>query len=315
METTPFDGCVFHVLTEPAGGKKGNFTWECWGKRAFTEADLKTAIEDLEATPTGRFTENFLRFNTTPADLDWFDDFSAILGNARLAAEVARRGRCRGILFDIEQYDAQLFDYRKQRDTKTKSWDAYAAQVRVRGREVLEAFQEGFPDLVVFLTFGHSLPWAQSGGGKAPLADCSYGLLAPLVDGLVEAAKGRTIVVDGHELSYGYRDPSLFAVARKTMREGLLPIVKDPEKYRKVVSVGFGLWLDHDWRKLGWNVEDPSKNFYTPEAFGRSVRAALDAADDYVWIYSETPRWWTEEGPPVKLPEAYGEALRRAKGR
>ncbi len=53
---------------------------------------------------------------------------------------------------------------------------------------------------------------------------------------------------------------------------------------------------------------------FTPEELEAAVRAALRAADEYVWIYSETPRWWTDAGPPAKLPEAYAEALRRAKG-
>ena len=52
---------------------------------------------------------------------------------------IAREGGCKGILFDIEQYTFQLFNYRKQRDAATKSWDEYAAQVRKRGREVMEA--------------------------------------------------------------------------------------------------------------------------------------------------------------------------------
>jgi hypothetical protein len=313
MERTPFDGCVFHVNAAKSGGGAGSFTWECWGKRAFKEEELRAALEDLKAAPIQRFTENFLRFNTTPADLDWFDDFSAILGNARLAARFAREGKCRGILFDIEQYNAPLFNYREQRDAKTKPWEAYAMQVRLRGREVMVAFQEGFPDLVVFLTFGYCLPWVQSEGGKRPLAEASYGLLAPFMDGLVEGTQGKTRLVDGHELSYGYKDVSLFARARKTMLEGLLPAVNDPEKYRRIISPGFGIWLDHDWRKLGWNVEDPSKNFYTPEVFEASVRAALESADAYVWIYSETPRWWSEERSPVKLPAAYDAALRRAR--
>ena len=313
MEKTPFDGCVFHVMYAKPDGGTGSFTWECWSKRTFTETELKGALDDLKATRTTRFTENFLRFNTTPADIDWFDDFSAVLANAALAARLAREGKCRGLLFDIEQYNAQLFNYREQRDAKTKSWDVYAAQVRLRGREVMEAFQKGFPDLVVFLTFGYSLPWAQSGGGKAPLADCSYGLLAPLMDGMVEEAKGRTRIVDGHELSYGYKDTTRFAVAYKTMKEGLLPMVADAKKYREFISLGFGIWLDHDWRKAGWDTNDVTKNFYTPAAIEASVRTALEVADEYVWLYSETPRWWSAEGKPVKLPEAYDAALRRAR--
>ncbi|HEY2951098.1 MAG TPA: hypothetical protein VGK40_00870 [Verrucomicrobiae bacterium] len=312
MERTPFDGCVFHVDYHKPGGGKGSFTWACWGTNAFAEADLERAFEDLRAIRSERFKHNFLRFNTTPANLDWFDDHSAVLANAWLAARLARAGKCPGILFDIEQYDAALFSYRKQRDAKQKSWEIYAAQVRQRGREVMEAFQRGYPDLTVFLTFGYSLPWSQSKSGKVALAECSYGLLAPFLDGMVEAAKGRVRLVDGYELAYSYTDPARFASAYETMQRGLLPIVREPEKYRRVFSFGFGLWLDNNWRKNGWDLDDVSKNFFTPETFGASVRRALEVADDYVWIYSETPRWWSAEGKPAKLPTSYDQALRRA---
>ena len=88
------------------------------------------------------------------------------MGNARLAAKLAREGRCAGILFDVEEYEGGLFTYPKQRDAKAKSWDEYAAQARRRGREVMAAFQEGYPDLTVFLTFGHSLPRHQVRAGQ-----------------------------------------------------------------------------------------------------------------------------------------------------
>lgn len=313
MEQTPFDGCVFHVNYRTADGKQGNFTWEGWGKRAFTAAELKSALADLQAIRFRHFKQNFLRFNTTPADLDWFDDHSPVLQNARLAAQFARQGKCPGLLFDIEQYNGQLFDYRKQRDVKIKSWELYSAQVRRRGREIMAAFQEGFPNLTVFFTFGYSLPWAESQAGQRPLAECHYGLLAPFLDGMLQAARGKVRLVDGHELSYGYRDTNRFATAYRTMKEGLRPIVHDPQKYEQFFSLGFGLWLDHDWRKLGWEVGDVSKNFYSPEAFGASARRALEVADEYVWIYSETPRWWSADGQAVKLPEAYVTALRKAR--
>ncbi len=41
MEQTPFDGCVFHVMATTAPGTRTNFTWQCWGKRAFSEAELR----------------------------------------------------------------------------------------------------------------------------------------------------------------------------------------------------------------------------------------------------------------------------------
>ncbi len=166
MERAPFDGCVFHVLSAEPQGRHENFTWHCWGSRAFAEAELQPALDDLKATTFRRFRHNFLRFNASPGDLDWFDDHAAVLANARLAAKVAREGRCAGILFDVEEYRGGLFTYAKQRDAKTKSWDEYAAKARQRGREVMAAFQGGYPDLTVFLTFGHSLPRTTSRGAR-----------------------------------------------------------------------------------------------------------------------------------------------------
>jgi hypothetical protein len=180
----------------------------------------------------------------------------------------------------------------------------------------MDAFQQGYPHLTVFLTFGYSAPWRESANGAKPLADCEYGLLAPFLDGMVEAASGGTRLVDGYELAYWHnKDTSTFASAYQMIKETLLPIVADPEAYRRRISVSFGLWMDFDSTARGWDGVDGSRNFYTPEEFETSVRSALDVADEYVWIYTQVPRWWSPEGKPVKLPEGYAGALRRARQR
>src|SRR5437762_13846006 len=61
METTPFDGTVFHVQYDKPDRSKGSFMGECWGTRAFKESELKSARDDLKATRFKRFTHNFLR--------------------------------------------------------------------------------------------------------------------------------------------------------------------------------------------------------------------------------------------------------------
>ncbi len=254
MQRSPFDGCVFHADYKKANGAKGSFTWSGWGRESFTEADLRSSFDAARAVRPGRFKWNFLRFNTTPAKLDWFDDYTAVLANATLAARLARAGHCLGILFDTEQYEGPLFNYRKQRDVKTKSWELYAAQARQRGREVMRAFHEGYPGLTLFLTFGYSLPWEQSEGGSKSLADCGYGLMAPFLDGMIEAAQGRERIVDGFEISYGYKTAAQFASGRKRMKQDLLPIVQDADKYQRVCEPGFGLWLDFDSSKKGWDA-------------------------------------------------------------
>jgi hypothetical protein len=79
--------------------------------------------------------------------------------------------------------------------------------------------------------------------------------------------------------------------------------------------MGFGLWIDYDWRNKGWDEKDPSKNYFTPQQFESSAKAALSTADEYVWVYTEKPRWWDPQtGKPAALPREYQEALRRARG-
>jgi hypothetical protein len=313
MERAPFDGVVFDAQARKPNGGKSSLTWDVWGTNRFEQAELQQAIDDLRATKFSRFTDNFLRFNTTPAKLDWFDDYSTVIHNCRVAAWFAKQGGVKGLLFDIEQYEEQLFDYRKQRDVQTKSWDVYAEKVRERAREVMNAFQDGYPDATIFLTFGYSLPWNESQQGNRPLAECHYGLLSPFLDGMLDVAKGKTLIVDGNENAYRFRDTNRFAASYRAMKQELLPIVHAEKNYARHFSLGFGLWMDCDWRKAGWDTNDFSKNFYTPEAFERSVRTALQTADDYVWVYTEQPRWWSAEGKTVKLPEAYERAVRRAR--
>jgi polygalacturonase len=311
MDATPFDGCVYHIRYLKPNGEDADFLWSCWGKQAFTTQQVQHAIDDLKATHFKRLRHNFLRFNVTPGNLDWFDDYSAVINNARLAARVAREGGV-GILFDTEQYNAQLFAYRTQTNAATKTWDQYAAQARQRGREVMQAFQEGFPGLKVLMTFGYGSPWQESDAGKRPLSECTYGLLAPFLDGMLDAAQGKSQLIDGWESAYSFFEEKKFRTARRMIHKDILALTADPEKYQKVFSASFGLWMDYQWKDKGWNIEHPELNPTPPNKFEEIVRSALQYADEYVWVYSETPRWWSNKGGPEKLPPAYDTAIRRA---
>jgi hypothetical protein len=312
MEQSPFDGCVFGVRHGP-GGSEGSFTWQFWGRRRFTREHLANAFSDLRALRPRRFRELLLRVNVTPGDVGWFQDFSPIVANARLAAEVARAGRARGILLDTEQYQGKPFEFRAQPLASAYGWEAYAAQARLRGREVMSALQRGYPGLTVFLTFGHSLPWVLSDHGRRPLSDAPYGLLAPFLDGLLEAASGHARVVDAFELSYGYREPAQFAEARRLVRQDVPAIVGVPDAYRRRLRLAFGLWLDYDWRHAGFDPRAPEKNYFTPDRWAASVARARALTDEYVWIYGEQVRWWGPEAESRPVPEAYRSALAAAR--
>jgi hypothetical protein len=320
MDRSPFDGCVFHVTTSVPGKNPESLTWLGWGQRQFRFEEFDESLGGAAKVPwlradpkEKRFGHNFLRFNVTPGKLDWFDDYGAVVENARLAGKLARSVPSDGILLDTEQYEGQLFDFTKQRDASRRTWPEYEAQARQRGREVMAALQDGFPGLTLMLTFGPSLVWNQSQRGKIPLEKCRYGLLVPFVDGLIEAARGKTQIVDGFESSYGYREPAQFENAYETIISKSGKLMSDPLAYRRIISAGFGLWLDYDWRKRGWKADEPEENYFSPEQFGKAVRAALERSDEYVWIYTETPRWWTETGKAKDLPEAYVRAIREAR--
>ena len=310
MQASPFDGCVFHANYRAAAGDSGNFTWSLWGRRRFSASDLDSARIDLMATPFGRFRENFLRVNVTPGRLDWFEDHSAVMANLELAARLAKQGGCPGILFDVEQYEGALWDFKAQTREHPRSWTVMSAQVRKRGAQAMRAFQRGFPGLTVFMTWAYSLPLDETVAGRVALPDTHNGLLVPFLEGMFAAASDRTIIVDGHEGSYPYREPGQFSAKADSVRHNVLRLTAQPEKYRRHLSVGFGIWLDYDWRHRGWDSADPSQNYFTPATLARSVRAALQHSDRYVWIYSETPRWWTGAGTRHALPAAYDSVLR-----
>ena len=320
MERSPFDGCVFHLTFMDEQGKPQRFSNHVWGQRTLTASDIQPALDDLKATPFTRFTHNFHRFNVLPGNVDWFDDFGPIVSNARLFARITKEANVHGILFDIEPYDSPLWCYAKQRDAKTKSWDVYAAQVRQRGREVMEAFQQGYPDVPVLLTFGYCWPYAHMTRkeGATTLQESPVGLLAPFLDGMFDAVRGNAKIIDGFELSYGYREDNRFDDARRRIRSEdgeVLKIVGNREKYRSHGSLAFGIWMDYDSGNKGWDPADASKNHFTPQQFEQSVRKALGTTDEYVWIYTERAKWWDAEGKPEKLPPTYDQALRRAAGK
>lgn len=308
LEATPFDGCVYHLLYANPGRPPGSFTWEAWGRRAFTEAEVDSGLRDLEATRFRRFRWNFLRLNVTPGDLDWFDDYGAVVSNARLAASVARRGHSAGVILDTEPYQNEIFRYASQRDTATRSFEEYAAQAGRRGAEVMRAFEQGYPGLTVFLTYGPVGPYLQSLAGVSRETG-RYGLLTPFVDGMVSAASDSATIVDGNEGSYPERDPRKLDPYIEAMTAGVVSWVSDSTRYRRVVSRSFGFWMDHDWRHRPWDTGDPTKSYRTPDQLRAVVRRALELADEYVWVYSEKARWWTESGRRQDLPEAYVRAL------
>ena len=304
METVPFDGIVIAPRYTTPDGQGGSLDWQTFGSKAVDPGVIEPLIEDLRATKFTRFTDNFLRMNTTPGDVDWFDDFSPVLHNCRLCARLAQQGGLKGILFDVEQYQKQLFTY-GQMKYQDKSFTEYAEQARLRGREVIQAINSEFPDVTIFLTFGYELPWREMGTGFA-LEKASNGLLAPFLDGVIEAASEQTKIVDGWELSYGYKTRDRFLDAYGFIHNTAREMCAVPLAYQRKVQAGFGTWMDYDsGGRGGFFADEFGKNHFTPWEFHRALVSALRVSDEYVWVYTERLNWWTRDN----VSDAYFQAL------
>ena len=307
MEKLPFDGFVFH--TPPIDG--GNFTWTMWGPAKFRWEGFSQPLADLQATQFHRLTDRFFRVNVTPGKVDWFDDaaWGVVLNNFGLAARFAKEGSCKGFMFDVEQYEGNLFSYQKQPGRDKRSFADYRKKVRHRGREWMQEVNRHFPDITILLTFGYKIAQPRLSKGELDRSRVHYGLLADFLDGMFAACTPETKIVDAWEQSYGYKERAQFAEARETIKVRALGWTAEREKYARHARAGFGIWMDNDWRKHGWKADDVAKNYFSPAEFEKVVRAALKASDEYVWIYTEQPRWWTNE----KLPAAYVTALANAR--
>lgn len=309
LEKIPFDGIVLSAMKLKGNDPPDNMGWCAFGSDArFTEQDCQHAIDDLKAAKSKRFTDNFIQV-VSSGNVDWFDPgWPHIATNVALLARIAKQGRCKGIMLDAEQYDRfgmWTYGTLPQKLKAAHSFEEYQAKVRERGREFIRAINQEYRNLSILMLFGPSLTYRAQGEGA--LKNTGYSLLAPFCDGMAEAATSNTTLIDGYEFAYSYRTPDEFAQGRRTILSSIDKSL-NPQALGKRLRVGFGIWADYDSLKRGWHPEDFSKNYFTPAQLRASLHHALNASDQYVWVYSERLRWWDGTAP-----KEYIEALALAK--
>jgi hypothetical protein len=307
MEQIPFDGLVLDLKRNDKAGSLyqqdyNRFAWAVWGSKTINPENYSIDIKALKKTNFKNFTDNFLRFNVTPGDIDWYDnDFQAVISNAALASEIAKSAGLKGILFDPEQYISKPFHYVTQKYNEQYSFKQYQQQVRKRGREFIQAINQIYPDITIILTYGYILGDAKFVKG--------YELYPSFLDGMLEAANPKTLIFDGWETSYGYKKEEQFKDAYKHIYKQLINISSAKDKFIQHYRASFGLWVDYGSNdKYLWHEDDLSKNYFTPDNFESSLHSALKYTDRYVWIYSERVNWWNGT-----MPQPYIEALKKAK--
>jgi len=310
METnTPFDGVMFKVETKDDQGASRS-TEALWDARPWKREWLQDALADLKSCRFTRFTDNFLRFNATPGDLDWADDpgWTALADKAGDCAWLVKQAGGKGLAIDFESYGAHQFKFDAAR---RRSFADTAAWARKRGAQFAQAVAREFPDAVLLTLWMNSINF-KAGKSDLPqniLASAGYGLLPAFIDGMLDAAPPAMVLVDGCEDGYYLDSAEEYLRTAHELRSwngAAIRLVSPANrpKYRQQVQAGFGFYLD-------MFLNNATNHYYRGPINGsrlarleRNLAFACDAADEYVWVYGEQCRWW---GRPTSVPNSVGQ--------
>jgi hypothetical protein len=315
LAQSPFDG-----LTAKASNHN-----EIFQSKPFPDTDFAEDFKTLASLPKGALAGSYLMINSaTDGAYDWTDEahWQAALSNMRVIVRLAKTGGFKGIVFDVEPYGKNPWDYSTQPDPqsgKRPDFDAYARLMNARGAAMMDMMEAEFPGLEIWCLFGLSannatLDKIRGGEVRADvLPKDSYGLWPAFFSGWIEASDETTRIIDGNEYAYYYTKRQEFDAAgayiRNDLKEVLDPLYR--EKYSRKIQLGQAVYLD------GVMASAKSPRFigyYFPSDEGRhsllraNIMNAMQSAQSLVWVYAELPKWW-EETPD----KAIDDTIRAAK--
>jgi len=317
IEKLPFDGMVLQGFVARKNGKDVQFDWESFGKQRFERSQLEQTVATLKQIEFRNFTDNFLRYNTSPGDVDWFDDFSSILHNARLWASIAKDVGAKGWMFDVEDYKGTNFNFQKMKYRNVKSFDEYTQQVHLRGREFMQAVQTANPDIVILLALAHSYV-NRTPNANRRLSEIEYGLLPAFINGMIAVAGARVRIIDGHEQGYGYLTSEEFFRGYHATRRRALTLVPSElhGRYRTKMECGMAVYANYSLGLTEYPGHWPIHYLTAEErirVFEQNVYSGLQSTDEYLWIYNEHIGWWEKPGWAYRPPAGTLAAIRSAR--
>ena len=303
FDTVPIDGGVLHLYAPLASGKRAASNMSLrdrtpWPRDVF--AAEVPRLKEIGKHPS--FNSIFIRCINMPRKrADWRDDaaWATFAGHLRAIAWAAKAGGARGLHIDHEDYfGAKQFRIGKD----DGGWEETAAIVRKRGRELFQAVFEEFPEVELFFyRFLVADPafWNCYSKATEPVAAMkAKGDLWPaFANGILDVMPWTAKVVEGDETGYRYESKyNWFYLARNLQRNGALRLVaqENRDKYRARLSTAFPVYMD----VYTDDTYKPSSPYYRGAVEGaravhleRNLAQAVDAADEYVWLYGERRTW------------------------
>lgn len=294
IDSLPFSGFAYNL---PA-------TWSTMRPylgKPFTEAELHDQFGGLDHS-FSNLTENWVsvvvRRRGEGAVGDFFDDaaWSETVEDFRRLARVAAtpRYQCVGLVFDDEEYFEDVWNYPDDvAFSLVQGLEAYRAKARERGREVMDAVLEEWPEARVIVLHGpyrsapeprpHEVSMDQVGSWT----QCE--LAGPFFIGMVEAAPaGR--VSDGGEV-YQLRSRRDFAINTSWRRDEMGQSEIIPAELGSVWSERVG--VVHGLYNQSWPTPE---DVMSPAVMTGALEQALRQGDDGTWLFIESGESWMDPG-------------------
>jgi hypothetical protein len=281
-------------------------------------------IAALQKIKSKKLANSFYLLLSNSSTWDWFDDnsWAAAEQNLYQHARVAKQGGLRGIMFDPEVYQFDLWAYASQPQKSAHNFQEFETQMRKRGAQTMRAFERAYPGITILslYSFGaFEIPQnATYQTAHASLEqDGSLGLYAAFTEGMLEAASDQAVLIDGNESSYYFLRPRDFDAARvhalTDAQVFVAPALR--AKFTRQFKLSSAMFLDgtmnffNSARFFGYYLQNDTerRNLIT-----HNVYHGLRSSDEFVWVYSETPNWWKRSLPNGDLP-ALATAIKRGK--
>ncbi|HRR34624.1 MAG TPA: hypothetical protein P5026_11025 [Kiritimatiellia bacterium] len=300
-EQVPLDGISLALRKKLPDGTSISYgtimTDPEWKREWFTE-DLET----LRQCAARHLKHNFLTTFWAPRKrLAWSDDaawerFARSIG---VVAWLAKEGGAKGILIDPE-------DYPETRQYFLAADDApfaeTAALARRRGAQIMRGIAAEYPDITLLSFWMLSLHphYFADNDPRAVVAE-NGDLWPAFLNGMLDELPPGAHMIDGDEHGYRYQAArnDFYLAAWRTQNKALALVEPANRiKYQTQVLAGFGLYLD-------MYTNPTNSPWYFGEVEGSrlnhlrlNVSQALDAAQEYIWIYGEKMDWITWKGTP-----------------
>ncbi len=261
-------------------------------------------IAALKKIRSSKLQNSFYVINVNTGAWDWFDD--AQWGNAEANlyqhARVAKQGGLRGLMFDPEVYQFDLWAYNSQPRRAQHSFKDFETQMRKRGAQTMRAFERAYPGVTVLSLFLFSAFEAAAGAtyesAHASLEeDGSLGLFAAFAEGMLEAATEEAVMVDGFEPSYYHLRPADFEAGRRRVFVAAQLFVAPAlrQKFQRQVKFANAVYVDgvmnlfDSARFFGYYLKNDDDR---RALLAHNVYYGLQSSDEFVWVYAENMNWW-----------------------